>query len=146
MVDASKLKGIAIEADSVGEVIGERTPTGEQPLTTKVTGVGPSGTQVQVMLMSRDPFLNPGLPPYFMRVKVRSNKPIFSGALWGHADVEIENSEAFMRRKCSVAAAAIAEDQIEKYADRHDPSEVERAAREAFDNLIANLKQRGLFQ
>lgn len=61
-------------------------------------------------------------------------------------DIELDDvsSKEQLRQAVGIAAGALAEYQCEKYGDVHEPSYCARAGLEAFEELWADLTQRGV--
>lgn len=95
-----------------------------------------NGSKVQVLLCR---WLS---GKYFIRVRLSSKRKIFAGVVWTQADVEFDRD---ITKKIEAAGGALAEEQNEKHADNHDPSDCARAAKEAWYKLAFSLKQKGLF-
>lgn len=77
-------------------------------------------------------------------IKVRLRSEMKAGII-SYKDIDLDsvNSESDMERAVNIAGGALAEYQIQRYEDKHDPSECAKLAVEAFKEMWAELKQRG---
>lgn len=78
----------------------------------------------------------------FMTVMLQSARPNKSGDIWSKRDIQMfGKTEKKLDYELHVAAGALAEHQNANSGDRHDPEEVVKAAKEAFEEALINLDQ-----
>lgn len=78
----------------------------------------------------------------FMTVLLQSARPNASGDIWSKRDIEMfGKTEKELDYEIHVVAGALAEHQNDNSGDRHDPEEVVKAVKEAFEEALVNLDQ-----
>lgn len=78
----------------------------------------------------------------FVTVMLQSARPNVSGDLWSQRDIQMfGRTEKELDYELHVVSGALAEYQNEKYEDAHDPEEVVKAAKAAFEEALINLDQ-----